>query len=294
MADPSNDEDEVLAPAAVPLGRISVAVEDVSISYRSESSSLDDLTGGRRVAARLANAIGMTTYTRVNAVNNVSFTVREGEHVGLVGANGSGKSTMLRMIAGVEPPSSGRILAAATPVLLGVNAALIPTLTGARNVRLGLLALGFAPSEIKDIMPGVVELAGIGDAIHRPMNTYSSGMGARLRFAIAASARPDILLIDEALGTGDAAFAARSQRAIDDLRAGAGTIFLVSHAAKTIEEMCTRAIWLDKGDLIADGEAIPVARAYRWWAHNVALENHGRAEELRASARSGELIFPPK
>lgn len=291
MADHSS---EVPSPAEVPLGRLSVVVDDVSISYRSESSTLDDLSGGRRLLARTAHAIGLTTYTRVHAVKNVSFTVREGEHLGLVGANGSGKSTLLRIIAGVEPPTSGRVLSSATPVLLGVSAALMPSLTGARNVRLGLLALGFDPAEIKGIMPGVIELAGIGDAIHRPMSTYSSGMGARLRFAIAAASQPDILLIDEALGTGDASFAARSQRAIDNLRGGAGTIFLVSHAAQTIEEMCTRAIWLHAGEKLLDGEAEPVARAYRFWAHQIAQDNTDRAAELLTLAREGRPYVPTK
>jgi teichoic acid transport system ATP-binding protein len=134
-------------------------------------------------------------------------------------------------------------------------------------------------------MPAVIKLAGIGDAIDRPMATYSSGQGARLRFAIAAAANPDILLIDEALGTGDAAFAARSKRTIDELRGKAGTIFLVSHAAQTVERMCTRAIWLHDGELITDGPAVDVARAYRWWAHNVAQENQEAADDLLARAR---------
>jgi teichoic acid transport system ATP-binding protein len=291
MADSGND-DWAVATMAPP--RVSVLVDNVSISYRSESSNLDDFTGARRLMARIANTVGLTTYTRVDAVRNVSFAVHEGEHVGIVGANGSGKSTLLRLIAGVEPPTSGRVLASATPMLLGVNAALVPRLTGIRNVRLGLLALGFQPDEVKEIMPRVIDLAGIGDAIYRPMNTYSAGMAARLRFSIAASARPDILLIDEALGTGDAAFALRSQQAIDDLRARAGTIFLVSHAAQTIEEMCSRAIWLNEGELIIDGPAVPVARAYRWWAHNIAHKELDVAEDLLQRARAGSPVVPPK
>lgn len=276
-------------PPEVELGRYSVVVDNVTVTYRTETSTLDDLSGGRRVVAQVLASLGFTAFTKVEALKGVSFSVREGEHVGIVGSNGSGKSTLLRLIAGVEPPASGRVLASATPVLLGVSAAMMPQLTGARNVRLGLLALGFEPAQVREIMPGVVELAGIGDAIHRPMSTYSSGMGARLRFAIAAASQPDILLVDEALGTGDAAFADRSKRAIDELRARAGTIFLVSHAAATIENMCTRAIWLHQGELITDGEAVPVARTYRWWAHNVAQEKFDVAEKVMANARLGKL-----
>lgn len=273
-------------------GRISVVVDNVSVRYRTETSNLGGLPPARRVLARAGQAIGLTTYTGVDALKGINFVAREGEHIGLVGANGSGKSTLLRVIAGVEPPRSGQVLAEATPVLLGVSAAMMPALTGERNVRLGLLALGFHPDEILEIMPGVIKLAGIGDAIHRPMKTYSSGMGARLRFAIAAAAQPSILLIDEALGTGDAAFADRSKAKIDELRAGAGTIFLVSHAAQTIEEMCSRAIWLHMGELVIDGPATDIARAYRWWAHCVAKEDLQAAEEAFSLAKSGNPLIP--
>ncbi len=278
------------AAAPIAFGDLSVVVAGISVSYRSEVSR-EDNTSDRGIR-RFANALGLMSYGNVDALTDVSFEVRQGEHLGIVGPNGSGKSTLLRVIAGVEPPAAGRVLASTTPILLGVNAALLPQLTGARNVRLGLLALGFTPHEVTDLMPDVIQLAGLGDAIHRPMNTYSAGMGARLRFAIAASARPDILLIDEALGTGDAAFEARSRRMIDDLRGGAGTIFFVSHAAQTIERMCTRAIWLHGGRMILDGEAVPVARAYRWWAHNVAQENPAVAEGLLEKALDGKPVVP--
>lgn len=273
-------------------GRISVRVDDVSVRYKTETSDLAHLPPAKRFLGRVAQAIGLTTYVGVDALTNVSLKVREGEHVGIVGANGSGKSTLLRVIAGVEPPWRGRVLAEATPVLLGVNAAMMPALTGERNVRLGLLALGFKPEDVSEIMPSVIELAGIGSAIHRPMKTYSSGMAARLRFAIAASASPSILLIDEALGTGDAAFSDRSREKIDELRAGAGTIFLVSHAAQTIENMCTRAVWLHSGQVILDGPASDVARAYRWWAHCVASKELEQARSLLERAKSGNPVIP--
>lgn len=283
MAD--EHDESVPPPADLPLGQPSVVVEDLRVIYRSETSNLDDLRGWRRWTGRLRLSLGLSAMADVHALKGISFTVREGEHVGIVGANGSGKSTLLRVIAGVEPTAHGRVLSTATPMLLGVNAALLPAMNGRRNVRLGLLALGFQPHEVQERMKDVIDLAGIGDAINRPMATYSSGQGARLRFAIAAAAKPDILLIDEALGTGDAAFAARSQRTMDEIRAKAGTIFLVSHAAQTIEQMCTRAIWLHEGELITDGPAVPVARAYRWWAHNVAQEKVELAAGLLQQAR---------
>ncbi len=285
MGDDVEDLDALPPPKPVALGRPSVVVEDVSVTYRAETSNADELTGWRRWAGQLRLSMGLSAITKVEALKGVSFTVREGEHVGIVGANGSGKSTLLRVIAGVEPAASGRVLAVATPMLLGVNAALLNAMSGRRNVRLGLLALGFQPAEIRERMAAVINLAGVGAAVDRPMGTLSSGQGARLRFAIAAAAEPDILLIDEALGTGDAAFAARSKRTMDELRSKAGTIFLVSHAAQTIEKMCTRAIWLHEGELIADGPASPVARAYRWWAHNIAQDEQEAADVLLAQAK---------
>ncbi|KRE35506.1 hypothetical protein ASG73_16355 [Janibacter sp. Soil728] len=233
----------------------SVVVDDVRMIYRVNAEEGD----GRR--RRLWHRA-----TQVHALKGVSLVARQGETIGILGHNGSGKSTLLRIIAGFEPPTSGSVLASSTPTFLGVNAALQPELSGTRNVRLGLLAIGLTPKQADAAMPDVLELAALGDAIHRPMKTYSSGMGARLRFAIAAAAQPDILLIDEALATGDAATKARSDERMKTIREQAGTIFLVSHAAQVIEEMCTRAIWLHEGQIISDGPAHQTARAYRWWA----------------------------
>src|SRR5690606_6977869 len=129
--------------------------------------------------------------------------------------NGSGKSTLLRTLAGLEPPSSGTVLTSAKPVLLGVSAALIPDLTGAENVKLGALAMGLTPEQADAAFDQVVELSALGDAIDLPMRTYSSGMAGRLKFAISLAANPEILMIDEALATGDATFAERSKKAMD-------------------------------------------------------------------------------
>lgn len=271
---------------------VSVSVRGVSMEYVSAAGSVSHMTPPERRVARLRRVVGQSATTRVRALNCVTFDVHEGEHVGIVGSNGSGKSTLLRIIAGLEPATSGQVLAQATPMLLGVNASLIPHLSGRQNIRLGLLALGFTLPEAKRTAPAVAALAGIGEAIERPMKTYSSGMQSRLAFAIAASAEPTILLVDEALGTGDLAFAERSKRAIDQLRSRAGTIFLVSHAAQTIETMCTRAIWLHKGEMIADGPADEIANSYRWWAWNVAQETPGGVpDRLLQSARAGRPIF---
>lgn len=222
----------------------------------------------------------------VHALQPFSFAAFEGEFIGLVGRNGSGKSTLLRVIAGLESPTIGTVYASSRPSLVGVSAALNPELTGRENIILGCLAMGLKKNQLDEAMQKVIDLAGIGSAIDRPMRTYSSGMGARLRFAISLAAKPRIMLVDEALSTGDAAYAERSAQAMKEVLEQAGTVFLVTHAAQTIEELCNRAIWLDYGEFVMNGDARQVARKYRWFAHNLAQGNTETAAQLLAEAKA--------
>ncbi|MFI8598236.1 ABC transporter ATP-binding protein [Rothia koreensis] len=256
-----------------PEGELSVLVNKVSLTY-----SL-----GRR------NLFRKRSERSVHALNGVSFAARAGEFIGVVGRNGSGKSTLLRAIAGVESPTTGTVYANAQPTLIGVHAALIGDLTGSENVVLGCLAMGMSRDEAEAARPSIEALAGLGSAISRPMKTYSSGMQARLRFAISRTANPKILLIDEALSTGDASFEERSKQSMDAMLTRAGTIFLVSHAAQTVEEMCSRAIWLEEGTLVMDGPAEEVARRYRWFAHLLAQGDRDKALEVLAGAYQQEF-----
>lgn len=267
------DADEVArAGRRISNDNITVFADDVHLRYQVRASA------SKRKGFRFPRT------RSVKALRGVSLAVREGEFVGLVGRNGSGKSSLLRVLAGLEPPSEGLVLTSAQPQLLGVSAALLPELSGEENIRLGLLAMGFSPEVVEEKRSEVAELSNLDDALRMPMRTYSSGMAARLRFAISVAAKPEILMIDEALSTGDAAFMERSRRAMDQMIASAGTVFLVSHAAQQIEEMCTRAVWLDRGRVIADGPAGDIARAYRWFAHNLAQGNNDKAEQLLADA----------
>ena len=260
-------------------GAATVAIQDVHVTYRVPSTEAVERQRSNLLVRTTRSLFGQQPKVLVRAVAGVSFVARSGEQIGIVGQNGSGKSTLLRVIAGLEKPARGQVLAASTPVLIGVHAALVPDLSGEQNVRLGCLAMGLTPDETAAAIPDVIDLAGLGKSIYLPMKTYSSGMAGRLRFAIATAANPDILLIDEALATGDAAFKDRSEVRMERLRANAGTVFLVSHAAQTIEETCTRAIWLDHGRLILDGNADDVALRYRKWAWAIAKE---RPEEAKA------------
>jgi teichoic acid transport system ATP-binding protein len=202
---------------------------------------------------------------KVHAVRGVSFTAYRGEAIGLIGSNGSGKSTLLRAIAGLLPAEQGKVYTDGQPSLLGVNAALMNDLTGERNVILGGLAMGMTREQIKERYQDIVDFSGInekGDFITLPMRTYSSGMAARLRFSIAAAKDHDVLMIDEALATGDRKFQKRSEARIRELRKEAGTVFLVSHNNKSIRDTCNRVLWLERGELRMDGPTDEVLKEY--------------------------------
>ncbi|MER6845964.1 ABC transporter ATP-binding protein, partial [Streptomyces platensis] len=159
----------------------------------------------------------------------------------------------------------GKVYTHGQPSLLGVNAALMNDLTGEKNVLLGGLAMGMSRDQVRDRYEGIVDFSGInekGDFISLPMRTYSSGMSARLKFSIAAAKDHDVLMIDEALATGDRSFQKRSEARIRELRKEAGTVFLVSHNNKSIRNTCERVLWLERGELIMDGPTDEVVTAY--------------------------------
>ncbi|WP_460800057.1 ABC transporter ATP-binding protein [Microbacterium sp. GXF0217] len=225
---------------------------------------------GKRMTAResmlsLRSLRGGRDLQTVPALRGVTFTANEGESIGVVGHNGSGKSTLFRAMTGLIPPSEGRILARDRPVLLGVNAALVPELSGENNIRLGLLAMGFSPDEAAGQIDEIADFAELNDFIYHPMRTYSSGMAARLRFAIASAKAHSILLIDEALAVGDRRFRTKSEKRISELRGSAGLVMIVSHSVGSLKETCERVLWVHKGELIADGPAADVIAEYVAW-----------------------------
>ncbi|WP_246045961.1 ABC transporter ATP-binding protein [Rarobacter faecitabidus] len=220
--------------------------------------------------------------TEIHAVKGVSFTAYDGEVIGILGTNGSGKSTLLRAICGLQPVSQGRVYMKGKASLMGVGAALMKNLTGERNIMMGCLAMGMSPREVRAKFKEIVRFSEIGDAVYLPMSTYSHGMAARLRFAISTAMTPDVLVIDEALATGDAAFKQKSRRRIAEIQEAAGTIFVVSHSARTIQSMCTRAIWLDQGEIRMDGPADAVAKEYRAHMTTIRAERRRRRRERRA------------
>lgn len=259
-------EDLPDAPAqGIPLGTPSVIVDNLHITYhvvgsRAQSAPVLGDSAIQRFLRKGKNLTGGST--EVKAVRGVSFTAHHGESIGIIGTNGSGKSTLLKAMAGLLSPSQGEVYVSGIPSLLGVSAVLMSDLTGERNVMIGGLALGLSKREVEERFDEIANFADIGDAIYLPMKTYSAGMGARLRFAISTAATPDVLMIDEALATGDAAFRERSRIRIDEIREKAGTVFIVAHSLASIKAMCSRVIWMDKGIIRMDGDPEEVTNAY--------------------------------
>lgn len=235
---------------------VTVDVKNVSVTYRVSTDRRPRLRD--RVAGNATQ-----TFREINAVKDVSLTAYEEDVIGVIGRNGSGKSTLMKALAGLLPVTSGDVYATSQPTLLGVSAVLRPNLSGRRNIILGGLALGLTRKQIEAKTPDIVAFTGLNDFIDLPIRTYSSGMRARLHFAIATAVEPDILIVDEALSVGDEEFKQRSKHKIGEMRARAGTVFIVSHSLSTITDLCNRAIWLDGGRIKKDGDAETVVADYR-------------------------------
>ena len=238
------------------MSEAAIVLDDVHVTYR--------IAGGTSVGRRFARREAVRRTKDVRAVRGVTLTAARGEVVGLIGRNGSGKSSLLRAVAGLLPVTSGQIHAVATPLLLGVGAALKPDSTGRQNILLGGAALGLDRAELlEQQVDEILEFAGLTDVADRPFRTYSSGMKARLQFSIATATRPRILLIDEALAVGDQEFKDRSRDRIQEMVAGDATVLLVSHSLGEIVDRCDRVLWLDDGEQRAWGPAEDVVDAYR-------------------------------
>lgn len=238
---------------------LSIRIRDLHVDY--------EIFEDRRAALRERIVKHQGTGRRVvRAVKGITFDVFEGQAIGIIGSNGSGKSTLLAAVAGLLPATSGEILVSAEPKLLGVGAMLLPAATGWKNIRIGCMAVGMPADEVDARIEEIAAFTDLGEALDRPLRTYSSGMRARLHFAVATSVRPRILLIDEALAVGDEAFRKKSAARIDSLLADAGTLLLVSHSLVEIEDKCERVIWIEQGRMRADGDPATVIEKYKAFA----------------------------
>lgn len=203
-------------------------------------------------------------YRELWALHDIDLTVMPGEVVGIVGQNGSGKSTLLQLVCGTLTPTHGEIeVSGRIAALLELGAGFNPDFTGRENVLMSAAIMGFSRSEIANRIEDIINFSGVRDFIDQPVKTYSSGMYVRLAFSVAINVDPDILVIDEALSVGDGAFARKSFDRIMQMRDAGKTILFCSHSLFQVESLCSRAIWINQGKIILDGESAQVVSAYQ-------------------------------
>lgn len=207
---------------------------------------------------------GKLEYQEFTALEDVSFTVEQGETLGLVGRNGAGKSTLLKVISGILKPTEGTVKVTGNVVpMLELGSGFDYDLTGRENVFLNGAILGYPEQFLKEKYAEIVEFSELGQFIDVPLRNYSSGMVMRLAFSIATVVQPDILIVDEILAVGDAAFQEKSKRRMLELMGGGTTVLFVSHSISQIQEMCDRVLWLEKGQMKMAGKAEKVCAMYQ-------------------------------
>jgi teichoic acid transport system ATP-binding protein len=243
-------------PAAAP--DLAVKVERLVMTYRT---TVEKKPTFKKTIMRLGRR--ERVIRTIEAVRDVSFGVPHGTVLGIIGRNGAGKSTLMRAVAGILPPTDGRVeVHGRVSTLLALGVGFKGDLTGRENVVLGGLAAGLTRDELSEKYEEITEFAELGDFMDLPMRTYSSGMYGRLAFSVAISMEPDILLVDEALSVGDARFKEKSFERMRELCANASTILLVSHGMRAIRKLAHEVVWLDKGQVMMRGEPEEVIEAY--------------------------------
>ena len=253
------------------MSEVAIRVDDVSKLYKLYDKPSD----------RLKESLGLTRkklYKEHYALHNVSFDVKRGETVGIIGTNGSGKSTILKIITGVLNPSGGHVEIDGTIYsLLELGAGFNMEYTGIENIYLNGTMIGFSREEIDAKMQDILDFADIGDFVHQPVKTYSSGMFVRLAFAVAINIDPEILIVDEALSVGDVFFQAKCYKKFEDFKKMGKTILFVSHDLGSISKYCDRVVLLNRGKKLAEGTPKEMVSMYKR-----IMVNQDKAEEIAA------------
>jgi len=271
-------------PAAAPEQPVAIAVEGVSKSYHLYASPQD----------RLKQALfgrWRTYYREFFALKGIDLEVRRGEAVGLIGRNGAGKSTLLHIVSSILTPTTGRVaVTGRVAPLLQLGTSFNPEFTGRENIAIAARVLGLSDAEIAERQDSIIDFAEIGEFIDRPVRTYSSGMSARLAFAVAAHVDADILIVDEVLSVGDIGFTQKCARFIRGFREK-GTLLFVSHDIGAVLSLCDRAVWIDHGEIVEDAPPKRVIPHYSTWiADPMKMEARAFVERVR----SGEANAHPR
>ncbi len=236
---------------------LAIKVQDLGVMYSLR------LTKKQTVKASVVRRMRRQGETSFWALRDVSFRVSHGDALGIIGPNGAGKSTLLQVLAGIITPSEGFVeVDGHVSSLLTLGVGFDQELSGTDNIRLAGAFMGLDHRLVEEKLPGIVAYADLGDFIDAPIKTYSSGMRARLGFAIATSVEPDILILDEVLSTGDAAFRTKSKQRVGELVQEAKAIVLVTHDMAWVTEYCNRAMLIEKGRIVAEGSPVDVVREH--------------------------------
>lgn len=247
-------------------GPIAICLRDVSKVYKLHGSQRDqliDVLGLQRFGLK-----PHTTPKEFAALSDVSLEVPRGQRIGIVGRNGAGKTTLLKLICGNFAPTRGEVeVNGSVQALMNVGLGFHPEYTGRENVEASLQYNGLTKADYREAMDGIIDFCELGDFLDQPFKTYSLGMQARLMFAAATAIRPDILIVDEVLGAGDAYFVAKSKQRVEKLVNSGCTMLLVSHSMSQVLELCQEAIWMDQGRVRMKGDAFVVVKAYEEYLH---------------------------
>lgn len=240
------------------MSRTVIEVSDVSMRFRMNSDKIISLKEFVTSAMR-----GKLQYQEFTALDHVSFTVKRGETLGLIGRNGAGKSTMLKIISGILKPTEGNVICRGNVVpMLELGSGFDFDLTGRENIFLNGAILGYSEDFLNAKYGEIVEFSELGNFIESPIRNYSSGMLARLAFSVATMVQPEVLIVDEILAVGDAAFQEKSKKRMLELMGGGTTVLFVSHSLNQMQEMCGRVVWLEHGQVKMCGPAQEVCDAY--------------------------------
>lgn len=266
------------------MGRTTIKVEHISKIYKVYDHPADRF---REVIHK-----GKKLYARDHyALDDISFEVKEGEILGIIGANGSGKSTLLKIITGVLQPTSGKaVVDGRISALLELGAGFNPEYTGVENIYFNGLVMGFSRREMDGKVQDIIDFADIGEFIHQPVRTYSSGMMVRLAYAVAVSIEPDILIVDEALAVGDAYFQMKSMSKMEELFRKGKTVIFVSHDTASVRKLCNTAIYLDHGRIVTKGTAKEVVDLYEAKAREV-MSKMSRGKEKDQVKRTDASVL---